>query len=255
MRAIITIAVREVRGMFHSPLAWTLLAVLFAICAYMFNAGLLNYQIQMMEYQAYGMRGALPLTERTIAPMLGNAAVLLLLLTPLLSMRLIAEEKRQGTWPALACSPLSPMMIILGKYLGLLIFLAITVALLALIPLTLLPYGNPDTGQFLTGVLGLFLTAAAFGAVGLAASSATDNPNVAAVTSFGVLLMLWIASWMGNASGGVLDKVLAYFSLMNHYQNFLMGLISSADLLYFILLSSVGLLFARQRLMAERIQG
>lgn len=255
MRAIITIAWREMRGMFHSPLAWTLLAVLFAICAYMFNAALLNYQIQMMEYQAYGMHSSLPLTERTIAPMLGNAAVLLLLLIPLLSMRLIAEEKRQGTWPALACSPLSPMVIILGKYLGLLFFLAITVSLLGMIPLTLYAYGNPDTGQLLAGLLGLFLTAAAFGAVGLAASSATDNPNVAAVASFGVLLMLWISSWMGSASGGMVDKTLAYLSLMNHYQNFLTGMISSSDLLYFLLLSTAGLLFARQRILAERIQG
>ncbi|MEO5330468.1 MAG: ABC transporter permease subunit [Magnetococcus sp. YQC-5] len=255
MRAIITIALREVRGMFYSPLAWTLLAVLFSICAYMFNAGLLNYQIQMMEYQAYGIRGSLPLTERTIAPMLGNAAVLLLLLMPLLSMRLIAEEKRQGTWAALACSPLSPMVIILGKYLGLMIFLIITIGLLALQPLALYGYANPDTGQFLAGLLGLFLTASAFGAVGLAASSATDNPNVAAVSSFGILLMLWIVSWMGNAGGGVVEKMLAYFSLMNHYQNFLSGMISSADLLYFILLSAAGLLFARQRLLAERIQG
>ncbi|MBF0190738.1 MAG: ABC transporter permease subunit [Magnetococcales bacterium] len=255
MRAIVTIALRELRGMFYSPLAWTLLAVLFAICAYMFNAGVLSYQIQMLEYQTYGMRGGLPLTERTIAPMLGNAAVLLLLLMPLLSMRLIAEEKRQGTWPALACSPISPTGIILGKYLGLLLFLGIAVGLLALPPLTLYAYGNPDTGQFLAGLLGLFLTAAAFGAVGLAASSATEHPNVAAVVSFGVLLMLWILSWMGNASGGTVDKMLAYFSLMNHYQNFLSGVISSADLSYFLLLSAAGLLFARQRLMADRVQG
>ncbi|MBF0294776.1 MAG: ABC transporter permease subunit [Magnetococcales bacterium] len=255
MSAILTLAVREVRGMFHSPLAWTLLAVLFSICAYMFNASLLNYQIQMMEYQAYGMRGALPLTERTIAPMLGNAAVLLLLIMPLLSMRLIAEEKRQGTWPALASSPLSPMVIVMGKYLGLLFFIAIAIGVLAIIPLTLYPYGNPDTGQFLAGLVGLFLTAASFGAVGLAASSATENPNVAAVASFGVLLLLWIVSWMGNASGGALDKTLAYFSLMTHYQNFLTGLISSADLVYFVLLSAAGVLFARHRLLAERIQG
>ncbi len=255
MRAILTIALREVRGMFYSPLAWTLLAVLFAICAYMFNAGLLNYQIQMIEYQAYGIQGGLPLTERTIAPMLGNAAVLLLLLMPLLSMRLIAEEKRQGTWPALASSPLSPMVIILGKYLGLLIFLAITTALLAIPPLTLYAYANPDTGQFLAGLLGLFLTASAFGAIGLAASSATDNPNVAAIASFGVLLMLWIASWMGSPNGGVVDQVLAYFSLMNHYQNFLAGMVNSSDLIYFVLLSAAGLLFARQRILAERIQG
>lgn len=255
MRAIIILAVKEVRSMFVSPLAWTLLSVLFAITAYMFNAAVANYQVRQMQFQAFGEGGKLSLTEWTIAPTLGNAAVLLLLIMPLVTMRLIAEEKRQDTWAALAGSPLRPMEIILGKYLGLLMFLTIAVVLLAIPPLTLFSYGNPDLGQTLAGLAGLFLVAASFGAVGLAASSATENPMVAALSTFGVLLLLWIASWMGEAGGQSVEKVLTYLSLMGHYQNFLSGVVSSADLAYFILLSAGGLLFARQRLMAERISG
>ncbi|MBF0186166.1 MAG: ABC transporter permease, partial [Magnetococcales bacterium] len=104
-------------------------------------------------------------------------------------------------------------------------------------------------------LLGLFLLASSFGAVGLATSSATDNPVVAALTAFGVLLLLWVASWMGDAGGNSLGAVLSYLSITNHYQNFLTGVISSTDLIYFLLLAAVGLLFARQRLAAERIQG
>lgn len=255
MRSILIIALREFKGMFLSPLAWTLQAVLFAITAYMFSASVLNYQIKQMQFQAYGGAQKLSLTDWTVAPTFGNAAVLLLLIMPLVTMRLFAEEKRRGTWAAIACSPLSPMQIILGKYLGLIYFLGLTVALLAIPPMLLFLFGHPDLGQVLSGLLGLFLVASAFGAVGLAASSATENPMVAALLAFGLLLLLWIASWMGESGGGVVESTLAYLSLINHYENFLKGVVSSADLAYFLLLSAGGLLFARQRLLADQISG
>ena len=255
MRAACTIALRELRSLFLSPLAWTLLAVLFAITAYMFMAAVFNYQVKQVQFQSFGEIPKLSLTDWTIAPMLGNAAVLLLLIMPMLTMRLFAEEKRRGTWAAIASSPLSPMEIILGKYLGLLLFLAITVTLLAVPVGLLFLFGTPDLGQTLSGLGGLFLLASAFGAVGLAASSATDNPMVAALVAFGVLLLLWVASWVGESGGSGVSTVLSYLSLTNHYQNFLTGVVNSTDLVYFLLLAAVGLLFARQRLMAERING
>ncbi|MEO5363945.1 MAG: ABC transporter permease subunit [Magnetococcus sp. DMHC-8] len=255
MRVLFTIALRELRNMFLSPLAWTLLAVLFAVTSYMFMAAVFNYQVKQVQFQTFGEMGKLSLTDWTVAPMLGNAAVLLLLLMPMLTMRLFAEEKRRGTWAAIASSPLSPMQIILGKYLGLMLFLAITVGLLAMPPLLLFFFGKPDLGQLLSGLSGLFLLASSFGAVGLAASSATDNPMVAALSAFGTLLLLWIASWMGDSGGSGVAAVLTYLSLTGHYQNFLTGVVNSTDLIYFLLLTAVGLLFARQRLMAERIRG
>ncbi|MBF0400539.1 MAG: ABC transporter permease subunit [Magnetococcales bacterium] len=255
MRAIRTIALRELRSMFLSPLAWTLLAVLFAITAYMFMAAVFNYQLKEMQFQSFGGASKLSLTDWTIAPMLGNAAVLLLLIMPMITMRLFAEEKRRGTWAAMASSPLAPMEIILGKYFGLLLFLAITIMLLGVPVFLLFLFGNPDLGQTLSGLLGLFLLSAAFGAVGLATSSATDNPIVAALASFGVLLLLWVVSWVGESGGSSMSVVLNYLSLTNHYQNFLTGVVSSTDLVYFLLLAATGLLFAQQRLMAERIRG
>jgi ABC-2 type transport system permease protein len=255
MHTIWIIAKREWRSMFLSPLAWTLLAVLFAIAAVILNAQLENYLKQMLQFQAFGQRAEFSLTDWTIAPMLGNTAVLLLLLMPLLTMRLISDEKRRDTWPALASSPVSIPQIILGKYLGLLFFLIIVVALLALQPALLFLYGQPDLGQVLSGLVGLFLVSATFGAVGLAASSITDNPLVAAVISFGVLLMLWIAGWWGESGNTPFEQTLEYLSLFNHYENFLQGVVSSADLIYFVLISLLGLLFAMERLAMEQING
>ncbi|MBF0589752.1 MAG: ABC transporter permease subunit [Magnetococcales bacterium] len=255
MRAIMVLALREWRGAFLSPLAWTLLAVLFGLNAFMFNAALGQYVAQQMQFQMYGANQDLPLTDWVVAPVLGNSAVILLLLVPLVSMRLIADEKRRETWPALASSPLTAMQIVWGKYIGLLLFLLAAVLLLAIPPLTLYPFGSPDTGQMITGLAGLFLLSASFGAVGLATSSATDNPIVAAISSFGILLLLWIISWMGETSGSALDQTLAYLSMMSHYEKFLHGVVNSEDLIYFLILTAFGLLFTRQRLLHERIHG
>ncbi|MBF0322125.1 MAG: ABC transporter permease subunit, partial [Magnetococcales bacterium] len=202
-----------------------------------------------------GMGGGLPLTEWTVTPLLGNTAVLLLLIIPLISMRLIADEKRRGTWPALASSPLSPLQIVLGKYLGLLLFLGVTVLLIGLLPAMLFLYGHPDPGQFFSGMIGLFLLAATFGAIGVAASSATDNPVVAAVLTFGALLLLWIVGWLGDSGAEGAGRILGYASLIDHYEKLLQGIVSTADLAYFIIVSVAGLTFARQRLLAQRVEG
>lgn len=255
MRTILIIGVREVRSMFLSPLAWTLLAILFSVCSYMFSVAAINYQESQLQYQGLGKDADFSLTDAVVTPTFGNAAVLFLLIMPLITMRLIAEEKRHHTWSALASSPLTPMVILLGKYLGLLFFLVISVGLLGMLPVVLFMLGNPDLGQILAGFLGLFLLLAAFGAVGLAASSSTDNPLVAALWTFGVLLSLWIISWIGGSGDGALATVLTYLSLLNHYHALLTGVVDSADLAYFVLLTMAGLLFARQRLMAERIRG
>jgi ABC-2 type transport system permease protein len=134
-----------------------------------------------------------------------------------------------------------------------LLFLLVTLGLFAIPPLVLFLIGNPDGGQIASALIGLFLVAATFGAIGLAASSSTDNPLVAAILTFGVLLMLWIAAWSGDAAGGSVQQVLTWLSLIGHYENFLQGVVSSADLIYFLLCSTAGLLYARQRLIIERI--
>ena len=253
MTVIWTIALREWRALFISPLAWSLLAAIFCITGYMLNSGLDYYTTMQWRSQMMNA-GVFSLTD-VVSQVLGNGAVLLLLLTPLLTMRLIADEKRQETWPALASSPASLTQIVLGKYLGLILFLLVLVAVLGLQPALLSLYGELDVGQTLSALLGLFLVAAAFGSIGLAASSATENPIVAAIITFGVLLMLWIAAWWGEGSGGGFEQVMGYISLFSHYEKFLQGVVSSADLVYFLILSTLGPLLAVRKLNGERFNG
>ncbi|MBF0311027.1 MAG: ABC transporter permease [Magnetococcales bacterium] len=251
-RPIGILARREWFALFRSPLAWTLLGVTSAMAGFMFYSALSLFQAQKMQFQMYGSNANLSLTQLTVGPTFGNVAIILMLLIPLLTMRLVAEEKRRNTWEALVSSPLSPLQIVLGKYLGFLLFLAVLVGLLSLMPLTLFLYGNPDKGQVFTTLLGLFLLAGSFGAVGLAASCATENPVVAAILSFGTLLLLWILGWSGDSTP--VGTLFNYLCVVPHFESFLKGVISSADLAYFLLLSSAGLLVARQRLLAQRYQ-
>ena len=180
---MLTIAARELRSLFLSPLAWTLLAVVLFILAYLFMAQVdLFLQLQP---RLPGMPGAPGLTEIVVAPVLGNAAFVALLILPLLTMRLFSDEMRNQTMSLLLSAPVSMTEIVLGKYLGVLGFIVILIALIALLPLSLLVGGALDMGVVLAALLGLFLLLAAFAAVGLFMSSLTAQPAVAAIATFG----------------------------------------------------------------------
>lgn len=247
------LAARELRTLFLSPLAWSILAVVQFILGFMFLGQLDDY-IKIQPRLAV-LDNAPGVTEVVVAPLLGSATIILLLVTPLLTMRLISEERRNSTLPLLLSAPVSMTEIVLGKYVGVLGFLAIMVGLIALMPLSLLLAGSIDPGLLASGLLGLALMLAAFAAAGLYISTLTAHPTVAAVGSFGLLLLLWIIDWAGGAidgetSGGVFE----YLSLQRHYEAMLRGIFDTSDLVYFGLFIAVFLAFSIRRLDADRLQ-
>lgn len=249
---IFTLAGRELRSLFISPLAWSILAVVQLILAYMFLTQLdlfMNLQARLL-----GMAGAPGVTEIIVAPILGNAAVVLLLVVPLLTMRLVSEERRSQTLSLLFSAPLSMTEIVLGKFLGVMGFLLVTVLMIVLMPLSLLLGGGLDLGMLAAGVLGLVLLLAAFAAVGLFMSTLTVQPTIAAVSSFGVLLLLWIIDWAGSNDSGQASELFAYLSLLRHFESLLKGVFDSADLLYYLLFVTLFLVLSIRRLDAERLQ-
>jgi ABC-2 type transport system permease protein len=145
--------------------------------------------------------------------------------------------------------------IVLGKYLGVLGFLLIMVGLIALMPLSLMLVGSVDPGMLASALLGLTLMLAAFAAAGLYMSTLTAQPTVAAVSSFGLLLLLWIIDWAGSGMAGEASgSVLEYLSLQRHYEAFLRGIFDSSDLVYYLLFIVVFLTFSIRRLDADRLQ-
>jgi ABC-2 type transport system permease protein len=242
------IAAREWRILFLSPLAWSVLAVVQFILAYVF--------FSRTEYfmQIQGQLASLPdapgFTQIIAASTLGTAGIVLLLVVPLLTMRLISEERRNRTLPLLLSAPVSMTSIVLGKYIGLMGFLLLQLGLLAAMILTLLAGGALDLGQFASGILGIILLTGTFVAIGLYLSTLTEQPTVAAISTFGALLLLWIINLTADIQGE--ENLLSYLSLTKHYENFLQGIFSSADLAYYVIMTGVFLLLSIKQLDAER---
>lgn len=231
MRAVLF---RELRAMFLSPLAWTLLAVIQFILAWIFL-------IQMDEFMQIQPRlaklaSAPGVTDIIATPLLNSAAMVVMFLTPLMSMRLLSDEYRNGTYTLLSSAPISKTAIVLGKYSSLLIFLLIVMAITAAMPLSLLLGSVLDLGKLFAGVLGLGLAIASFGAIGLFFSSITSRPTVAATGTYGLLLFLWLIN-MASGAEGKGSALFAWISPINHLHKMLSGLISSADVIYFLLLT------------------
>ena len=239
------IAAREWRGLFLSPLAWTLLAVTQALLAWIFI--LLVNDFQNAQGRLAGLEHAPGVTDLVIAPLFRVAAWALLLLTPLLTMRLFSEERRTGTLDLLLSAPVSASQIVLGKYLGVLMFLFGVVAMTALMPLALAAGATLDGGKLLAGLLGLGLLAASCAAAGLYLSSLTTQPLIAATATFGLLLAFWVVDAIG-AGQGTASRLFSYLSLPRHNDALLLGLVRSEDVAYYLLFSAAFLGLTIRRL-------
>jgi len=248
---IFTIAGRELRSLFLSPLAWTILGVMQFIFAYLFLAQIETFLALQPRLATFD--GAPGVVDIVVAPLFANAAVLLLLITPLITMRVLSEERRNRTLSLLLSAPVSMTEIILGKYLGIVSFMLVLIGMLALMPLSLLAGTDLDLGKLAAGLLGLTLVVSAFTAIGLYMSALTEQPTVAAITTFGLLLLLWILDWAGN-SGMPSSGLMSYLSMLHHYEPLLKGLFNSIDVTYYLLVIVLFLGFSIRRLDADRLQ-
>ena len=246
MSTTLTIAGTEARRIFVSPLAWAVLAVLQAILGFIFLNVLLEYARNPGGADQYtGM------SDYIGSGLYGFATILLLLIMPLLTMRLFAEERKNGSLPLLLSSPASLIEIVLGKFLGLGSFVLAALALLAVMPLTLL-VGTPlDLGRIGAGLLGLGLLMASFGAAGLFVSTLTKEPTIAAVVTFGLLLLIWLFGILGHRPG-LVGEVFTYLALVDHFENLRRGIFNSADVVYYLLFIVLFLWLAVLRLDIER---
>ena len=249
---IFTLAQRELRSLFLSPLAWAILAIVQFILAYLFLSQLQEFLLIQPKLAA--IENAPGVTELVIVPLYGSAAFIMMLVTPLLTMRLISEERKNKSLALLISAPVSMTEIIIGKYLGMLGFAAIMVVTMTLMPLSLYFAGTLDGGLLFAIVLGISLLLAAFIALGLYMSSLTAQPTIAAMSTFGVLLLLWIIDWAGGKTDDAASGLLEYISMLRHFEAFTKGVFNSSDLIYYILFISLFLILSIRRLDADRLQ-
>ena len=250
----LTLATRELRSLFVSPLSWVLMAAVQGILGWMFVIQLWGFE--RLAPNLTGVAGAPGLTAIVVAPVTKTAATILLMMAPLVTMRLFAEERRSGTLALLMSAPLSMTEIVLGKFVGALTFFVLVLVGIALMPLSLLAGGELDYGLAAAGFLGLFLLCMSFCSAGLYLSTLTESPPAAAAATLGLLLALWIADWAGaGASTQGLGQVLSYMSITTHLGSLFRGIFDTRDVLYYVLFSAVFLVLSVRRLERLRLVG
>lgn len=244
---ILTIAHKEFRSLFAIPSTWLILGALQFIFAWFFLARLdVFLQVQSQLAQLANAPGA---TLAVAAPLFGTIALILMMLIPIFTMRLIAEERRNQTLTLLMSAPVSDTHIVVGKFIGLMLFLLLIIASCMLMVLTLAAGTQLDTGLLLTNVLGLVLLAASYVALGLYISSLTAQPVVAAIGALAIFFGLWLV----EVSAVDNNNTWRAFAPTSHFQNFNIGLLNSIDLMFFLLFCTVFLLLTIRRLHNNRI--
>ncbi len=249
---ILTIARREFASMFLSPLAWVILAVVQGILGYMFLAQIENFFL--LQPQLMHLENKPGVTDVMVAPIFSLASIILLMIMPLITMRQLAEEKKNRTINLLFSAPLSITQLVLGKFVGVLFFIIILVGMLMLMPLSLGLGTALDWGKLVSIFMAMLFLLGSFAAIGLYLSSLTENQTIAAVSTFGALLMLWIIDWIGESLGGG-QSVVSYLSLLSHHQPMLEGVFKSTDAAYYLLIMTLFLGLTIRRLDADRLQG
>ncbi|HKZ77150.1 MAG TPA: ABC transporter permease [Pyrinomonadaceae bacterium] len=243
MRNIWIICRKELRSYFVSPIAYLLLAMFAIIFGFFFWNSLGYFVYVGMQSQLRGQSFPMNLNEQIVRPLLSNVGVIGLFFIPMITMRLFAEEKRSGTIELLTTSPIRDVEVIIGKWLAALVLYACLLLITAVNFLFLFKYGNPDWKPIGIGYLGLLLQAGSLLAIGTFISTLTKNQIIAGAVTFGVLLLLWVLEWVSGYETASWAKVLAYMSVITHFESFAKGVLDSKDAIFYVTVIFIGLFF------------
>ena len=252
MSNILTIAGRDFRRQFTSPIAYVVIAGFMVIMGWMFFFNLSHFNLQNLQYQQFNMGKGVSISEGIIRPLYGNMNVIMLLILPLITMSCLAEERKLQTLQLLMTSPVTLTEIILGKYLALLGFVAVMIGLTLIYPIVLFATGNPELGPILLSCLGTVLLSSCMIAIGVLFSAMTENQIVAGILTFGAGMFLWLISWATQSAGPVWSDVLTHLSLINHYNNFSQGILNTTDIVYYVSFIFFGLFLTHRVLDSYR---
>jgi ABC-2 type transport system permease protein len=255
MSNVVAIAGRELRAYFASPIAYIVIGLFAALYGAFFVLYLFLFVEQSMRMGAMGMGGPVNVNQMMLRPLLGNMAVVMLFMLPMLTMRTYAEEKRAGTFELLLTSPLTDVQIVLGKFLGALAVFALMLLVSSLNMLLLFAWGAPEWKQLASSYLGLLLMGGSFIALGLFLSSLTRSQVVAGAATFAIALLLWIVSWFGESGSETVRTVTSFLSVIEHYEDFSKGVIDTKHLAYYLSFIVFGLFLTVRSVDSERWRG
>jgi len=233
---------KEMSNFFVSPIAYSIIAIFLLVSGFFFwaNVSLMS----MISLQAAGnpmIAERINLTDIVIRPLIQNMAIILLFVTPLLTMRLFSEEKKSGTIELLLTYPIDDSAFVFGKFLAALALLLIMLLGTFTFPIFLASLAQPDLGVMMSGYLGLFLMGAAFMALGTFISSLTENQIVAGVITLGLILVLWLIDALASNAQGMMKDVLSYMSVISHLDDFIKGVIDTTHVIFYVTFAFFGL--------------
>ena len=225
---------KEIKSYFASPVAYGLMVFFAIIAGYFFYAATAFFVTRGMEAQMMGRGMPMDMNEYIIRPVLMNVSVIGLFLIPMITMRVFAEEKRMGTIELLATSPVRDTEIVLGKWFAALAMYACILGIALLNLLILFAYGKPDWKPILVGFFGLLLQGGCLLAIGTFISTTTKNQIIAGAATFAVSLLLWVLDWVTAFETTATGKVVAYLSVVQHYEPFSKGVLDTKDVVFYL---------------------
>jgi ABC-2 type transport system permease protein len=277
VRNTLAIAAREVRAYFTSPLAYVVIGVFLLLSGYIFWASLVRFSELCLRFASNPyFSSQLNVNDMVVRPLFGTMGIIFLLLLPVVTMRLLAEERKTGTAELLFTCPVTSGQVVLGKYLGAACLLVVMIGVTLTYPILISNSGAaPDMKPTFVGYLGVLLMGLALLAIGLFFSALTDNQIVAAVSAFGAFLMLWVIDWMAGSAtvtlgtmmngvtlglwekfglgtgGPTLGDLLGSLSIIGHLNDFRKGLLDAQHVIFYVSVIFMAL-FVTQRVLESR---
>ncbi len=247
---------KEVYILFASPIFYALALTFLIIAGYFFYNSVAYYNLLSFQASQNPMLAEqLNLEQMVLRPFFLDLGIVLLLVSPLITMRLYAEERKTGTIELLFTYPLTDSSTLLAKFWAVLTALAVLLA--GTIPgmLVLDQISGLNWALVFSGYLGVFFLGGAFLSVGIFTSSLTQNQIIAGVISFGALLMLWIIGWAKTMVGPEAAAVIGYLSITQHLDNFAKGVLDSRDIIYYVLFVTFFLFLTLRQMVSYRWKG
>jgi ABC-2 type transport system permease protein len=260
MRNILAIVQREFKAYFASPIAYIVLAI-FAFLTGIFFQTILGGMMELamrrsiMTAQSGQPPQPIDMPGQLTQGLLSTLSVILLFMVPLITMALFSEEKKRGTIELLLTAPITDLQVVLGKFFAAAAFFALLLASTWVEMALLFAYSDPASGPMFTAYLGLLLYGLAIVAIGMFISTLTENQIVAAVITFGVIMVLWLVDVMANRAAEGSKAVLTYLSILSHLDDFLKGVFDTSHVIFYLSLTLVGLFLTYRSLDSLRWRG
>ena len=252
----ITVFKKEMRSYFASPIAYAVFTLFLVISGYFFYVILAYFSlISVQASMNPGLASGLNVTDGVLRPFFIDISVVLLFLMPLLTMRLFAEERKQGTLELLLTYPLRDGEVLLGKFMAATILYALLLSATGLYLPLLGLWSELELYPILTGYLGLLLLGMTFLSLGLLFSSLTENQIVAAAFTFGALLLFWIIGWGATLAEGDWGALFRHLSIVEHLTSFARGVLEMKDIAYYLGMTSFFLFATLKSLEIRRWKG